>query len=432
MKLETLSSGPRGVEQTNAPHGGDVGGLTMANGEWKPRKLDELGFLGRGKSRHRPRNDASLYGGSYPFIQTADVMAADPYITSYSQTYSELGFQQSKMWPPGTLCMTIAGANTAKTAILKIEACFPDSIVGFIPDKSKSDLHFIKYSLDLMRNRFLSVSRGATQDNLGLDKILSFPIFAPEVEVQRRIGAILSAYDELMENSQRRIRILEAMARALYREWFVHFRFPGHETHSRVPSPLGHIPKGWDAAPLASLVDFAKGRKPSETRKEAIPGDVPLLLIDSLRGGEAEFTSPLKLVLAETRDTIMVMDGASSCDVTLGFSGAVGSTLGRFRTTRLESFSPHALYRFLEAEAEEFKSKNIGAAIPHANKDYILTQLVAVPPPAIALRFHNQLEPLQGAIETLKAQIQNLRRTRDLLLPRLLSGQVARHWEETL
>jgi type I restriction enzyme S subunit len=225
----------------------------MANGEWKPRKLDELGFLGRGKSRHRPRNDASLYGGSYPFIQTADVMAADPYITSYSQTYSELGFQQSKMWPPGTLCMTIAGANTAKTAILKIEACFPDSIVGFIPDKSKSDLHFIKYSLDLMRNRFLSVSRGATQDNLGLDKILSFPIFAPDVEVQRRIGAILSAYDELMENSQRRIRILEAMARALYREWFVHFRFPGHETHSRVPSPLGHIPKGWDAAPLDSL-----------------------------------------------------------------------------------------------------------------------------------------------------------------------------------
>jgi type I restriction enzyme S subunit len=87
MNLETLSSGPYGGEQTIPPHhGGDVGGMTMANGEWKPRKLDELGFLGRGKSRHRPRNDASLYGGSYPFIQTADVMAADPYITSYSQT----------------------------------------------------------------------------------------------------------------------------------------------------------------------------------------------------------------------------------------------------------------------------------------------------------------------------------------------------------
>ena len=101
-------------------------------------------------------------------------MAADPYITTYSQTYSEFGLQQSKMWKPGTLCMTIAGANTAKTAILKIEACFPDSVVGFIPDTSKSDLHFVKYSLDLMRDRFLSVSRGATQDNLSLNKLLSF------------------------------------------------------------------------------------------------------------------------------------------------------------------------------------------------------------------------------------------------------------------
>src|SRR5206468_2087289 len=157
--------------------------------------------------------------------------------------------------------MTIAGANTARTAILKIEACFPDSIVGFIPDKSKSDLHFVKYSLDLMRHRFLSVSRGATQDNLSLDKLLSFPIPAPDVDEQRRIGAILSAYDELMENSQRRIRLLEAMARALYREWFVHFRFPGHEKTKFVPSTAGRgiqgegvqrsdIPQGWEVKKL--------------------------------------------------------------------------------------------------------------------------------------------------------------------------------------
>jgi len=303
-----------------------------------------------------------------------------------------------------------------------------------IRDPKLADRHFIYYLFNSkpVRQQIRGSASGTKIRHTAPSRIADIKVSVPPLPVQRRIADILSAYDGLIENSQRRIRILETRARALYREWFVHFRFPGHEAHPRVPSPLGHIPKGWDAAPLASLVDFAKGRKPSETRKEAIPGDVPLLLIDSLRGGEAEFTSPLKLVLAETRDTIMVMDGASSCDVTLGFSGAVGSTLGRFRTTRSESFSPHALYRFLEAEAEEFKSKNIGAAIPHANKDYILTQLVAVPPPAIALRFHNQLEPLQGAIETLKAQIQNLRRTRDLLLPRLLSGQVARHWEETL
>ena len=121
---------------------------------------------------------------------------------------------------------------------------------------------------------------------------------------------------------------------------------------------------------------------------------------------------------------IMVMDGASSREVAIGFSGAVGSTLGRFRTTRPNAFSPHALYRFLEAKAEEFKSKNIGAAIPHANKDYILTQSTPLPPEAIASKFHGQLEPIQGVIKILKAQIQNPRRTRDLLPPRLLSEHI--------
>ena len=89
-----------------------------------------------------------------------------------------------------------------------------------------------------------SVSRGTTQDNLSLDKLLTFDFHVPPLPVQRRIAGVLSNYDELIENSQRRIRILEAMARALYREWFVHFRFPGHENHPRVTSPLGDIPKG--------------------------------------------------------------------------------------------------------------------------------------------------------------------------------------------
>jgi type I restriction enzyme S subunit len=275
----------------------------------------------------------------------------------------------------------------------------------------------------LIRHGLTAQGGGTNINNLNQDILNALEVPLPPLPVQRRITGILSAYDELIENSQRRIRILEDMARALYREWFVNFRFPGHENIKLVDSPLGKIPKGWETAPLSSLVDFAKGRKPAETRSVPLPGDVKLLLIDSLHGGQPVFTSPTKLVLAEIRDTIMVMDGASSCEVTIGASGAVGSTLGRFRTTKPNIFSPHALNRFLEDKAEEFKSKNIGAAIPHANKDYILTQAVALPPEKIAASFYEQLEPIQCTIETLKIQIQNLRRTRDLLLPRLLSGQ---------
>lgn len=161
--------------------------------------------------------------------------------------------------------------NTAKTAILRFEACFPDSVIGFIPDKSKADLHFVKYSLDLMRHRFLAVSRGATQDNLSLDKLLSFPISAPCVDHQPRIGAILSAYDDLMDNNRRRIGILEEMARALYREWFVHFRYPGHEKLRRVDSTLGPIPQGWEVKKLAEFVGTKYGYTESTNAEPAGP-----------------------------------------------------------------------------------------------------------------------------------------------------------------
>ena len=327
----------------------------------------------------------------------------------------------------GDILISTVGAIGRVAFVKEERGCIAQNVVALRAKASILDGEFLYYYLASSdtQNRLLSLNIGVAQPSLKVPHLLSLVVELPPLLVQQRIAGILSAYDELMENSQRRIQLLEAMARALYCEWFVYFRFPGHETHPRVASPLGDIPQGWEIALLASLVDFAKGRKPAETRPEPLPGDVKLLLIDSLHGGEAVFTAPVKLVLAETRDTIMVMDGASSCEVTIGSSGAVGSTLGRFRTTQPDRFSPHTLYRFLEAKAEEFKSKNIGAAIPHANKDYILTQSVALPPKAITASFNAHIEPIQCAIETLKLQIQNLRRMRDLLLPRLLSGQVA-------
>jgi type I restriction enzyme S subunit len=377
----------------------------MAN-EWRAGKLGELVAFKTGKLD----SNAAVPDGDYPFFTCSQE-------TLRTNTYSF-----------DTECVLLAGNNANGIYPLKYFHgkfdAYQRTYVVKPRDTEVLTTKFLYYALRPKLSELRSFSTGAATKFLTLTILNETEIQVPPLPVQRRIAGILSAYDELTENSQRRIRLLEAMARALYREWFVHFRFPGHEKLPRVASPLGDIPQGWEISPLSSLVDFAKGRKPAETRPESLPGDVKLLLIDSLHGGEAVFASPAKLVLAETRDTIMVMDGASSCEVTIGSSGAVGSTLGRFRTTRPGVFSPHALYRFLEAKADEFKSKNIGAAIPHANKDYILTQPVALPPKATASGFHAQLEPIQCTIETLKLQIQNLRRTRDLLLPRLLSGQV--------
>jgi hypothetical protein len=113
-----------------------------------------------------------LYGGPHPFVQTGDIKAAELYLTAYSQTYSEAGLEQSKKWPVGTLCITIA-ANIAETAILGIEACFPDSVIGFIADEKESDARFIKYKLDMVKRSYQQVSQGAAQDNLNQEKLLS-------------------------------------------------------------------------------------------------------------------------------------------------------------------------------------------------------------------------------------------------------------------
>ncbi len=114
---------------------------------WELKSIDQLGYVSRGRSRHRPCDAAHLYGGPYPFIQTGDVKHANLYVTDYSQTYSEEGLAQSRMWETGTLCITIA-ANIADTAILGIDACFPDSVIGFIPEPDKADARFVKYLFD--------------------------------------------------------------------------------------------------------------------------------------------------------------------------------------------------------------------------------------------------------------------------------------------
>jgi len=186
--------------------------------------LNELGFVGRGRSRHRPRNDQSLFGGTYPFIQTGEVKAANLYIDDFTATYNEKGLQQSKLWDKGTLLITIA-ANIAETAILKIDACFPDSIVAFIPKESIADTKYVKYYLDYIKLELQAISQGTTQDNMSLDKLLSRPMFVHDFIFQKKIASILSAYDDLIENNNQRIKLLEEMAEEIYKEWFVRMRF---------------------------------------------------------------------------------------------------------------------------------------------------------------------------------------------------------------
>jgi type I restriction enzyme S subunit len=391
--------------------------VTAVKNEWKPHRLDELGFVGRGKSRHRPRNDARLYGGEYPFIQTADVMNADPYITDYSQTYTEFGLQQSKLWPPNTLCMTIAGANTAKTAILKFGACFPDSIVGFIPDNKRADLHFVKYSLDLMKQRFLAVSRGATQDNLSLDKLLSFPLLTPPLPIQRQIAGILSGYDDLIENNQRRIKILEEMARSLYREWFVNFRFPGHEKVPLIDSPLGSIPKGWEVKTVEEIVKRIPVGKKYDQKTVSSTGAVPVF--DQGKTGIIGY-----------HDDEPGVEASESTPVIVFANHTCYQRLVHFSFSAIQNVLPFVPYPALSRNIYWLHWATNGLVAFNDYKGHwpeFAAKTLIVPPAYLCEAFGGFAGPLSRGIFKLERIIENLRRTRNLLLPRLLSGETL--WE---
>ena len=225
--------------------------------KWTLRTLDELGYVSRGRSRHRPRDAAHLYGGPYPFIQTGDVKHARLYVNSYSQTYTEEGLAQSRLWKAGTLCITIA-ANIADTAILGMDACFPDSVIGFVANKKEADARFIKYLFEaIVQQRLKQFTQGATQDNLSNSKLLSFRLSVPTVVDQRRIADVLSNYDELIENNRRRIHLLEQVARMIYEEWFIHLRFPGHEYVSITDG----VPDGWEQRSVADVI-YVNPREP--------------------------------------------------------------------------------------------------------------------------------------------------------------------------
>jgi type I restriction enzyme S subunit len=154
---------------------------------WRWTKLPELGHLGRGKSKHRPRNAEFLYGGDYPFIQTGDIRYADGTITSYTQTYSEAGLAQSKLWPKGTLCITIA-ANIADTAILGFDSCFPDSVVGFISNEDV-EAKFIEFYIRTIKDSLERFAPATAQKNINLDVLQKVPIPLPSLDEQRRIVA---------------------------------------------------------------------------------------------------------------------------------------------------------------------------------------------------------------------------------------------------
>ena len=179
---------PKRRGRYKAPAPPDTSALPQLPEGWTWAKLPQLGELNRGKSKHRPRNDPRLLGGPYPFVQTGDIKKSRGLVTHHSQTYTDFGLLQSRLWPSGTLCITIA-ANIADTGILTYPACFPDSVVGFICDGDLVTTKFLEMFVRTEKDDLERFSPSTTQKNINLKTLSDLAIPLPPLDEQRRIVA---------------------------------------------------------------------------------------------------------------------------------------------------------------------------------------------------------------------------------------------------
>lgn len=180
--------------------------------------LPEIGIFGRGVSKHRPRNDPKLLGGKYPLIQTGDVAAADLYILSYTSTYSDIGLAQSKMWDKGTLCITIA-ANIAKTAILDFDACFPDSVVGFMANDKTNNV-YIHYWFSFFQRILEEQAPESAQKNINLKVLSELKVICPEKEEQDKFAAFVAQIDKSKATVQKALDETQLLFDSLMQQYF--------------------------------------------------------------------------------------------------------------------------------------------------------------------------------------------------------------------
>lgn len=405
--------------------------------KWERKTLDELGIVSRGKSKFRPRNDPSLFGGKYPFIQTADVKRAEFYITEFSETYNEKGLAQSRLWNKGTLCITIA-ANIADTAILGIDACFPDSIMGFVSYEDKSDVRFVKYLLDVFQNECKQISQGTAQDNLSWEKLSTVKFLVPDVTTQRRIANILSAYDDLIENNRKQIKLLEEAAQRLYKEWFVDLRFPGHE---KVKVTDG-VPEGWERIILSDLdYSIESGSRPKGGIDETLTHGVVSIGAENVRRlGEycysseklmpKEYYEKMKRGKIKDRDILIYKDGAYIGRTSLLQDNYPHSDcavnehvfLLHMGKEQLQYYIFFTLYQ--QTYFKKMQNMNKNSAQPGLDQSSIGTLDILLPTDCFVDLFNLYVSPIMKNLFILAKSIHILQEARDRLLPKLMSGEI--------
>jgi type I restriction enzyme S subunit len=266
---------------------------------------------------------------------------------------------------------------------------------------------------------------GSTMPNINSSIVKSLELPVPPLPIQHKITSVLSAYDDLIENNTRRIQILQEMAQRIYREWFVDFRYPGHEAAPLVDSELGPIPEGWEVRNLFDIADVTFGFPFKSELFNAEVG-LPVIRIRDIPTGQSA-----TLTTEEPAATFRVDDG----DILVGMDGefhmgrwSAGAAWLNQRVARLRCASDaicrYALFLALEKPIADWNQAIVGTTVAHLGKRHLELINIPIPPAYLSAKLSAVLDPVFDQEITLRKTIRQIQETRDLLLPRLMSGEI--------
>lgn len=383
--------------------------------------LLDIGNLSRGKSKHRPRNDEILFGGNYPFVQTSDIKNANHILYKFEQTYNELGLKQSKLWNKNTICITIA-ANIAESAILGIDACFPDSVIGLEVNKEIADVHFVEYMLQNYKRILQYQSYGTSQENINLQTFEKVYFNIPTLSIQKSIAKILYSIDKKIELNNKINSKLESLAKTLYDYWFVQFDFP--DEFGRPYKSSGgkmiyneklkrEIPINWEVKQIGSILQ--EQEKSSVQVKQA-----------NNTGKYPFFTSGNEIL---KYDEFFVDD--MHCYLSTGGNACVKYYYGKasYSTdTWCISAGNYSfyLYNYLNSiKSQMDKLYFAGTGLKHLQKDTFKNSYIVVPPVTYMEKYNNFVRSGYKMVSDNYLENQKLTKLRDWLLPMLMNGQIS-------
>ncbi len=405
--------------------------------EWQTATVAELCAMttsGGTPSRKRPDFFCAPPEG-IPWVRSQELV--DRRITRCGEHITDAGLAKSsaKLVPPGSVLVAMYGATVGQLGYLDVKAATNQAVCVLIVDPEVTDSRFLYYSLMNERPRLVEQAQGAAQQNLSQATIRQFALRVPGISTQRRIAGILTAIDDLTENNLRRVEVLEEMARAIYREWFVHFRYPGHENVPLVDSPLGPIPKGWRTSTCGDELTALGGGTPS--KKEAAyweGGDIPWFTPSDLTKSRWRYTAePEMSITAEglTRSSARLFPAGSVLMTSRATLGVLAiATLDATTNQGFivippdERWSSGFILEWLAAHAEDLASIATGATFKEITKGAFKRVPFLVPEQRV-LDAHGALTgPLELQIQAFEKQTRNLANLRDLLLPNLVTGQI--------